>query len=164
MPDAEDPIRERFIHEVGELAAGLGLSRSVGQIYALLYMSPDPVSLTGIAEACRMSKGNASTYVRELERWDAARRVCVPGERQDFYEANRDVTGIVSARLRQGMGRRLDALDRMVQEANERVGTEEPENEDFYRQRLEDIETLSASLRKVVDNIDALQRLVKRFI
>ena len=164
MPDTDDPIREQFIHEVGELAAGLGLSRSVGQIYALLYMSPEPVSLTGIAEACRMSKGNASTYVRELERWDAARKVCVPGERQDFYEANRDIQSIVMARLQQGMGRRLDSVERVLDQAREDIGEAEPENAEFYRERLEDIENLAGRLRRVVGNIDAVHGIVKRFV
>ena len=160
MSDADDPVRERFIHEVGELATGLGLSRSVGQIYALLYMSPEPVSLTGIAEACRMSKGNASTYVRVLERWDAARKVCVPGERQDFYEANRDVKSIAMERLQQGMGRRLDTADRMIDRAREEIQESGPENEEFYLDRLQEIERLAGSLRKLVDNVDALRVLL----
>jgi DNA-binding transcriptional regulator GbsR (MarR family) len=164
MPESDDPIRERFIHEVGELAAGLGLSRSVGQIYALLYMSPEPVSLTGIAEACRMSKGNASTFVRELERWEAARKVCVPGERQDFYAANRDVAGIVMDRLQQGMGRRLDSVDRVIDQAREEIEEAEPDNGEFYRERLEDIEALTSRLRSVVENMEAVYGVVRRLL
>lgn len=164
MADNDDPIRERFIHEVGELAAGLGLSRSVGQIYALLYMSPEPVSLTGIAEACRMSKGNASTYVRELERWDASRRVCVPGERQDFYEANRDIQSIVMNRLQQGMGRRLDVLDQAVAEAHDELEETDVEGGEFYKERLEKIARLSAKLRRAARNLDGLYGLLRKFM
>ena len=164
MSEKPDPIRGRFIHQVGELAASMGLSRSVGQIYALLYMSAEPVSLSEIAESCRMRKGNASTYARELERWDAVRRVGVPGDRADYYEANRDVAQIVIGRLEQGLGRRLDTLDRMVQEARTDIEETDPDNDDFYRERLEQIERLSVSLRKVLNNVETFHRLLKRFM
>ncbi len=73
MAAHQDPVRGRFIHQVGEFGAGLGLSRSVGQLYALLYMSAEPMCLDEMAEACRMSKASASVNVRELERWGAVR-------------------------------------------------------------------------------------------
>ena len=60
MAEDYDPIRERFIHEVGEFAGGLGLSRSAGQLYALLYMSREPKCLDEMADSCEVSKATAS--------------------------------------------------------------------------------------------------------
>ncbi len=162
MPE-EDPIEDQFIHEVGELAGSVGLSRSVGQIYALLYMRPDPVSLTDIADACQVSKGTASMSVRELERWDAARKVVVPGERGNYYEANPDIMEIVIGRIEDGMGRRLDNVDRVIEQAQDQIEEQDPENHDYYHERLQEIDALAGKLRKVVNNIDKLKTAVSFF-
>ena len=162
---AQDPIRERFIHEVGELAGSLGLSRSVGQLYALLYMSRDPVCLDEMAEACEMSKGNASINVRELERWGAVRRVYVRGDRKDYYEPNRDIPQIVISRMKDGLGRRLTTLESAIADATSHVeGMVDPEQKKFYNQRLKEVRKLHGSLQRVVGNLDKIYNLAKRFI
>jgi len=165
MAHDSDHIREQFIDRVGEFAASLGLNRSVGQLYALLYMSPSPLSLDEMAEACDMSKGNASINLRELERWGAVRRVYVRGDRKDYYEPHRDVPQIVISRLREGLGRRLAALDETLEEAERQVEQmgNDAERKKFYRERLKDVRKLRSSLGRVLDNMDNIYKLAKRF-
>ena len=166
MDDNSDPIRERFIHQIGEFASSMGLNRSVGQIYALLYMSREPMCLDDLAGACDMSKANASTNVRELERWNAVRRVWVRGDRKDYYEANRDLPQIVISRLQDGLGRRLGGLEDVVAEATERVEQMEGDADDqrFYRERLAEVHKLQGSLRRLLGNMDKVYGVVKRFL
>ncbi len=159
-----DHIRDKFIHQIGELAGGVGLSRSVGQIYALLYMSEDPVSLSDIAEACSMSKGTASTSVRELLRWDAVRKVAVPGGRADYYEPNRDVTGVVLERLRQGMQRRLGIMDRALDEAAGELEKDEHDNSASYKKRLAEIEEMTTTFKSLIDNMEILYHSASRLL
>jgi len=165
MAHNSDHIREQFIDQVGEFAASLGLNRSVGQLYALLYMSPSPLSLDEMAEACDMSKGNASINLRELERWGAVRRVYVRGDRKDYYEPHRDVPQIVISRLREGLGRRLAALDETLEEAERQVEQmgNDAERKKFYRERLKEVRKLRSSLGRVLDNMDNIYKLAKRF-
>ena len=66
-----DKAKSAFVDRMGQLASELGLNGSAGSIYALLFMSGEPVSLDRIAQSCAMSKGNASMNVRDLERWGA---------------------------------------------------------------------------------------------
>ncbi len=166
MAEQGDPIRDGFIHQVGELAGSLGLSRSVGQLYALLYMSPEPLCLDDMAEACEMSKGNASINVRELERWGAVRRVWVRGDRKDYYEANRHVPEIVMGRLKDGLGRRLGLLGGAIAEAVDRVEhmDGDPQTRDFYSERLQEVRKLHRSLQRVLDNLDRVYEVGKRFL
>lgn len=166
MDDNSDPIRERFIHQVGEFASSMGLNRSVGQLYALLYMSREPMCLDDLAGAGDMSKANASINMRELERWNAVRRVWVRGDRKDYYEANRDLPQIVISRLQDGLGRRLRGLEDVVAEATERVEQMEGDADDkrFYRERLADVDKLQGSLRRLLGNMDKVYGVVKRFL
>jgi len=165
MAQNDDPIREQFIHQIGEFGSSMGLSRSVGQLYALLYMTPEPMCLDEMAEACEMSKGNASINVRELERWGAVRRVYVRGDRKDYYEPNRDIPEIVISRMKDGLGRRLTTLESAISEATSHLEeVDNPQQKKFYNQRLKEVRKLHGSLQRVVGNLDNIYKLAKRFI
>ena len=85
-------VRDLLIESAGKISANmLGLVSKVGgQIYALLFLSRNPLSLDQISESLKISKGNTSVNVRVLEEVGLVRKVWVKGDRRDFYEAHRD--------------------------------------------------------------------------
>ncbi|OGS44930.1 MAG: hypothetical protein A2539_04440 [Elusimicrobia bacterium RIFOXYD2_FULL_34_15] len=93
-----DNLNINFIRIIGELGANLGLNRSVGQIYGLLYMNDEPLSLDDIVIKLKMSKGSVSLNIRELERWEAVKKIWVRGSRKDFYEVNPDFINVIYKR------------------------------------------------------------------
>ncbi len=56
MSDLEMQVIELFVRGVRVL----GLPKSVGEIYGLLYISPQPLSLDALVGRLRMSKGSTS--------------------------------------------------------------------------------------------------------
>ena len=75
------------------------------QLYAILFLSDNPLCLDDMAERLKISKGNASVNIRELEKLGVVRKVWVKGSRRDFYEAELDLeklikNGIVAAAKR----------------------------------------------------------------
>jgi len=109
-----DSLDVGFARLAGEVAESFSFNKSLGQIYGLLYMSPTPLSLADIGKSLSMSKGNASINVRLLESWGAVTPVSVVGSRKDYYEANRDVQKIVLRRLREGLAKRLNRVEEML--------------------------------------------------
>lgn len=91
-PESIGKALDRFIENAGKISANmLGMVNKVGgQIYALLFLSREPLSLDGIAEILQVSKGNISVNVRILEDLKLVKKVWVKGSRRDYYEANRD--------------------------------------------------------------------------
>lgn len=83
---------DRFIENAGKISANmLGMVNKVGgQIYALLFLSREPLSLDEISEILQVSKGNISVNIRLLEEYKLVKKVWVKGSRRDYYEANRD--------------------------------------------------------------------------
>jgi len=162
----DQELTTRFVDQVGEIAGSLGMSRSAGQLYAALYMSPEPMSLDDMAELCDMSKGNVSLNIRELERWGAARRVWVRGDRKDYYEAERDVPQIVIRRFKEGLGRRLSTLEAALDDASEQIKQAKGNSKAkaFHKERLAEIRKLSRSMRLVLDNLDRFYDMAKRFL
>ena len=80
-----------FVDGVGAGAAPSGLVTQLqGRIFALLYLSPNPMSLDEIAAELQQSKSNISTTMKGLAEWHLVRRVTVPRSRKDHYEAATD--------------------------------------------------------------------------
>lgn len=107
-----------FEREIIELfvrgAQLLSLPKSVGEIYGLLYSSETPLSLDQIVELLRISKGSASQGLRFLSSLAAVRKVYVPGDRRDHYEAE--------VRLRRlGEGLLRERVDPHIQSGQERL-------------------------------------------
>ncbi len=83
---------DSFIEAAGKISANmLGMVNKVGgQIYALLFLSREPLSLDDIADTLKISKSNISINIRDLEDSKLVRKVWVKGTRRDYYEACRE--------------------------------------------------------------------------
>lgn len=98
----------------------LGLPKSLGQIYGLVYISPHPLSMDELVARLGISLGSVSQGLRHLRTLKAVRSVYVPGQRKDHYapetEFRQLLTHFIEDQLRpqldagQGAIVRLDAL------------------------------------------------------
>ena len=79
----------RFIKASGDTTHSFGLGRLIGRLFALLYLTPEPMCLDQIARKLKISKASASIAVRQLAAWNAVYKVEVAGGsgRRDFYQA-----------------------------------------------------------------------------
>lgn len=87
--------RRDMIETCGRLAQLLGLPRSTGQIYGLLYLEIKPLSLDDMVELLSISKGSASTGSRQLISWGVVRQAWVPGDRRDYFEVVVDLANVI---------------------------------------------------------------------
>ncbi len=147
-----------FVDSVGQLGSNLGLNRVAAQLYALLFMSNGPLSLDDMMKRLRVSKGNVSVNVRELEKWGAARRVWVKGDRRDFYKAELDIFKVITDRLRIGLTRRMDEALEAIKRAEEtiREGEGKFNRRDkkvakVYRERLEKVKEMYWRLNSLIE-------------
>lgn len=106
-PQPLSPFVRGFVEDAGNLSSSFGLGRAIGQVYAYLYFSARPRGLHDMCAALAISKGSASTVVRQLEQWGAARKVWIKGDRKDYYEANEWIGRVVRSVLNDIVGRRL---------------------------------------------------------
>ena len=68
-------------------AAGLiGLPRSIGEIYGLLFCAPEPLSFDDLVERLQISKGSVSQGLKLLRQLGAVQLHYVPGSRRDHYK------------------------------------------------------------------------------
>ena len=79
----------------GRICQVIGLPRSIGQIFGLLYLSTEPLSLNQMSSMLGISKGSASMGTRHLASWGSIRKVWVPGDRRDYYEVVEDLGQLI---------------------------------------------------------------------
>ncbi len=157
------PLIERFVLHFGEMGGRWGINRTVGQIYALLFLSDRPLNAEEITEALGVSRSNVSMGMKELEAWRLVRKKHLPGDRRDFFEAPDDVWQIVRTLAEQRRKREVDPTLSLLRDVlMETPGTTaERHAQDKMREMHDMIELLTGWADDVqrLDNA-SLQRLL----
>jgi DNA-binding transcriptional regulator GbsR (MarR family) len=122
MSDLTPPL-EKFVLHWGEMGTRWGVSRTVAQVHALLFVSADPLTAEQIAETLSVARSNVSTSLRELQAWGLVRVVHVLGDRRDHFQAQKDVWEmfhlILEGRKRREVDPTLAVLRECVAESRE---------------------------------------------
>ncbi|MCA6075577.1 GbsR/MarR family transcriptional regulator [Fulvivirga sedimenti] len=82
--------KDEFIRAWGTLGTSWGINRTMAQIFALLLISPEPISVDEIMGELKVSRGNASMNLRALMDWGLAQKTSKKGDRKEFYYTDRD--------------------------------------------------------------------------
>src|SRR6201981_326829 len=119
------PVQEKFILHWGEMGTKWGINRTVAQIHALLYLSPEPVPAAKIAETLSVQRSNVSTSIRELGTWGIVRAVHVLGDRREHYESMKDVWEMFRLVIEQRKRREIDPTREMLRRSLEELDPKE---------------------------------------
>jgi DNA-binding transcriptional regulator GbsR (MarR family) len=102
------PLAQAFVLHFGEMGSRWGINRTVGQIYAMLFLAEAPRHAEEICEALSLSRGSVSMGLKELASWNLVRLRHVPGDRRDYYEAPHDVWAIFRTLVEERKKREID--------------------------------------------------------
>ena len=105
-------------------AAGLiGLPRSIGEIYGLLFCTPKALSFDELVERLQISKGSVSQGLKVLRQIGAVELHYVPGSRRDHYQPElsmkRLVRGFIKDQFEPHLlsgSQRLDNIDALIED------------------------------------------------
>lgn len=99
---------QSFVLHFGEMGSRWGINRTVGQIYALLYASPQPLCADDIVTALGLSRSNVSMGLRELQAWNLVLLKHLPDDRRDFFTTPEDVWTILRTLAEERKKREID--------------------------------------------------------
>lgn len=114
--NALKPAVRKFLLHWGELGGRWGVSRTVAQVHALLYLSPEPLNAEQLSEALAVSRSNVSGSLHQLQNWRLIRVVHVIGDRRDHFEAVQDPWEMFAIILDERKRRELDPIATVVRE------------------------------------------------
>ncbi len=74
----------------------IGLPKSYGEIYGLLFLSSEPLAMDQIMRRLSISLGSASQGLKQLRAFRAVKTTYVPGQRRDFFVAETEFRKLVA--------------------------------------------------------------------
>jgi len=133
--------QEEIVSVCADVVQQLGLSRSMGQIFGVIYCSPRPLAFTDVTAALPLSKGSVSQGLRFLRELGAIKVVEVDGDWREHFVAEtklrRLLSGVLETRLRAPLKSsvvRLRAIER-------KLARSDVPDRDFLQQRLGSLQT-----------------------
>lgn len=115
-----DSTREFILHW-GEMGTRWGVNRTVAQVHALLYLTPEPLTAEDIAEALSVARSNVSTSLKELQNWNLVQTDSRMGDRRDYFRTSADVwtlfLTVVDQRVEREIIPTMTMLKRLVAQA-----------------------------------------------
>ncbi len=156
-------LKQDFTEGLSQISRFWGFPKGMGAIFAVLYLSPAPLSLDEIVQETGLTKGAISTEVRTLARMGLVHRSSKLADRKDYYEAEDDFYKSIRSILKERQNSEFDSAIRSVSETLEKLkaGTvtgDEAEVE-FVHQRvkaLQDFFNAIDGLTKAVIKLESL--------
>jgi DNA-binding transcriptional regulator GbsR (MarR family) len=111
------PLVRSFVSHFGEMGSRWGINRTVGQIYALIFVSPHPLNAEDIAERLEFSRSNVSMGLKELQAWRLVKLKHLAGDRRDHYEAPTDAWEIFRTLAEERRRREIEPTLSMLRNA-----------------------------------------------
>ena len=101
-------LRQEFILHFGEMGSRWGINRTVGQVYALLFLADEPLCADDIVAALGFSRSNVSMALKELQSWNLVRLRHQQDDRREFFTTPDDLWEIVRTLINERRKREID--------------------------------------------------------
>ena len=111
------PLSQQFVMHFGEMGSRWGVNRTVGQIYALLFVASKPLNADDVGEALAFSRSNVSMGLKELQSWGLVKLIHLPNDRREYFQAPDDVWAIFRTLAAERRKREIDPTLSMLRDA-----------------------------------------------
>lgn len=162
--EGADDLREaqdRFINVWGEMAGSWGISRTMAEIHAVLYITGQPLSMDDLMERLEISRGNASMSVRSLLEWGIISRSHKRGDRKEYFQAEQDVWAMFRAIVRERMKREAEPLLAELHEIRDLTGSRAKPSSASEKKELAE---MNRRLESLLNFFQMLNVLSERFV
>lgn len=143
--------KEKFIQSWGALGSSWGINRTMAQIHALLLISPEALCAEDIMEELKISRGNANMNLRALMDWNLVFKELKPGERREFFVAEKDMWEVVKNIIIQRKKKELEPMLRVLDELSDVQANDEISEE--FTQVIKDIKLFSTKADSTLDSL-----------
>ena len=159
--DANDSLELEGIDFFVRLMGMMGMPRSVGEIYGLLYFSDKPLPMDAVASRLGISIGSASQGLKTLRSLKAVRSTYVPGDRRDHYVAESEFRRLFSTFIRDEITPHLDSAKERIARMEKILASGEIEDldEEFFEIRIEKLKRLTKASSRLLPAMAGLLKL-----
>jgi DNA-binding transcriptional regulator GbsR (MarR family) len=150
------PLVSSFVGHFGEMGSRWGINRTVGQIYALIFVSPEPLHADDIAEKLEFSRSNVSMGLKELQAWRLVRLRHHPGDRREYFDAPSDAWEIFQTLAEERRRREIEPTLSMLR--NALLETPASEADRIAQERMRGMHDLIELMTNWFDDVQRLDQ------
>ncbi len=152
-PEDLAAAQESFIAAWGQMGSTWGISRTMAEVFALLYIVGVAMNTDEVMERLSISRGNASMSLRALVDWGIVSKSHKRGDRKEYFEAETDVwefsRSVIRERLRREIHPVLASLHEIRDQTDGRIGSGVV---DGHNERLDALVELTETLDRLGEN------------
>lgn len=143
----------QFIETWGKLATEWGINRSMAQVHALLLVSAEPLSTEDIMDQLQISRGNANMNIRELMIWDLISKVLKPGDRKEYFEAEKDIWEVAKRVAKERKRREIEPVIKVLNQISKVEGNPEDKQIKAFKDTVNNLNDFVGKMDKSVDTM-----------
>ena len=143
----------KFIEAWGKLGSEWGINRTMAQVHALLLVSPEALTTEDIMTELNISRGNANMTLRDLISWGLVEKQHKPGERKEYFFADKDTWNIARQVAQERKKRELDPIIKLLNELSEVKGEENDPAYQTFKTSVTDINKLAKNVNKTLETM-----------
>lgn len=143
--------KKQFIQTWARLGSEWGINRTMAQVHALLLATEKPLSTDEVMEELSISRGNANMNLRDLMNWNLIYRELIPGDRKEYFRAEKDIWEVAKRIARERKRREIEPLLRELSQMEE-VNDGSPEAKQFVK-TVKDIHDFAGKIDKSVETM-----------
>lgn len=145
--------RQKFIEAWGKIGSEWGINRTMAQVHALLLISPEALTTEEIMEALSISRGNANMTLRDLIGWGLIEKQHKPGERKEYFFAEKDTWKIARQVAQERKKRELDPMLKVLGELSTVKGDEKDPEFKTFKTSVNNINKLAKNVNKTLETM-----------
>lgn len=143
----------KFIEAWGKLGSEWGINRTMAQVHALLLVSPEALTTEDIMLELNISRGNANMTLRDLIGWGLVDKQHRPGERKEYFFADKDAWSIARQVAQERKKRELDPIIKLLDELSAVEGNEKEPEYKVFKTTVRDINKLAKNVNKTLETM-----------
>ena len=141
----------QFIASWGAFGTHWGINRTMAQIHALLMVSPDPLTQDDLMNELNISRGNVNMNIRELIDWGLVDRVIIPGERKEYFSAEKDIWKVATQIVKERKKRELNPLLKLLDQLEEVEGDKKDKHVKQFTETVHSIKRFGQQADKMLE-------------
>jgi DNA-binding transcriptional regulator GbsR (MarR family) len=143
--------KKQFIQTWGTLGSEWGINRTMAQVHALLLISPNALCTEDIMEQLNVSRGNANMNLRELMNWTLISKELVPGDRKEYFVAEKDIWEIARIIARERKRREIEPVLKVLNGLKEVEGDQSDKELKAFTETVNNLSNFVGKMDKSVD-------------
>jgi len=148
-----EEAKSQFIHAWGTLGSKWGVNRTMAQLHALLMISPEALSTEEIMQELNMSRGNVNMNMRELMDWGLVEKQHKPGDRKEYFWAEKDIWKIARQVAKERKKRELEPILKVLDQVSKVEGDKKDKHIKAFTEAVSGIKRMASNADKTIDTM-----------